>query len=587
MHKPYDLSMDVQISLMNSGPHTTNTPTIVTAPLIRHLSSPQTDGPLTIQPNLQVIVDNQKHFSDALAAARAEFHQPKLEVSISDPIVSQPNSVGIAPSPSMKCRVCGDARAGRHYGTIACNGCKGFFRRSIWEQREYNCRFGGKCRVVQEYRNRCRACRLKKCFDSGMDARAVQSERDKHKKKQMRDSPPIGELSPTLSNSANDSMILNLESYCEDNAMNGSSVPTKTSAPVGCVSRAFAETLSSESPMSSSSSIRMANSYDPARTKVQFTEEEAAVARVPLVAHLMERERICDNMRDPELTEENVSEKFDKLCRVDVTIEKALRQPGLVAKRTPPRWTAERLTKTEDVHIGWCRSFVLCVDWAMILDDYEALSLVDQYTLLRNRIVSVNWLCHSYKTFKAGCDGVALVNGAYYPRDKTLQKEMSIGCIQYFQSLSDHLMEDVVFPMRELEMDEGEFCLLKALILFTVDHRLSEKGKLHVKMVREKYIEGLYAHVQVQHPNYNHAQQMNRITKLLLLLPSIMHLSQQEDDTVQFLGLFNIANMSGLPFEVHSSIKKKLLAEMDVSGDGTQLFGGDPSIGGNGSTVVY
>ncbi|VDD93377.1 unnamed protein product [Enterobius vermicularis] len=395
----------------------------------------------------------------------------------------------------MKCRVCGDARAGRHYGTVACNGCKGFFRRSIWEQREYNCRFGGKCRVVQEYRNRCRACRLKKCFDAGMDARAVQSERDKHKKKRLRDSPPIGELSPTLSSSGND---------------------------VGFLIKLFSEKL-----------------------RMEF------------------QERICDNMRDPDLNEENVSEKFESLCRVDVTIENALRQPGLVAKRTPPRWTAERLTTTDDVHIGWCRSFVLCVDWAMILDDYQSLSVVDQYTLLRNRIVSVNWLCHSYKTFKAGCDGVALVNGAYYPRNKALQKDI---CIQYFRSLSDHLMEDVVFPMRELKMDEGEFCLLKALILFTVDHRLSDAGKRHVQNVREKYIEGLYEHVLTQHAEFSQYQVMNRVTKLLLLLPSIMHLSQQEDDTVQFLGLFNIANMSGLPFEVHSSIKKRLLAEMDSNG---------------------
>ena len=58
--------------------------------------------------------------------------------------------------------------SGRHYGAISCEGCKGFFKRSIRKETGYKCRGQGDCPVNKSDRNRCQHCRLRKCIQMGM-----------------------------------------------------------------------------------------------------------------------------------------------------------------------------------------------------------------------------------------------------------------------------------------------------------------------------------------------------------------------------------------------------------------------------------
>ncbi|KAF7627323.1 hypothetical protein Mgra_00009391, partial [Meloidogyne graminicola] len=92
------------------------------------------------------------------------------------------------------CAICQDKASGLHYGIYTCEGCKGFFKRTVQNKRIYNCcsininlnngkqdninnsRLGN-CPMTKEQRNRCQFCRFQKCLQKGMVLEAVREDR--------------------------------------------------------------------------------------------------------------------------------------------------------------------------------------------------------------------------------------------------------------------------------------------------------------------------------------------------------------------------------------------------------------------------
>uniref|UniRef100_A0A6I8PIR6 Retinoid X receptor gamma n=1 Tax=Ornithorhynchus anatinus TaxID=9258 RepID=A0A6I8PIR6_ORNAN len=66
------------------------------------------------------------------------------------------------------CAICGDRASGKHYGVHSCEGCKGFFKRTIRKDLVYTCRDSKDCFIDRRQRNRCQFCRYHKCLSKGM-----------------------------------------------------------------------------------------------------------------------------------------------------------------------------------------------------------------------------------------------------------------------------------------------------------------------------------------------------------------------------------------------------------------------------------
>ncbi|XP_052237901.1 thyroid hormone receptor beta-like [Dreissena polymorpha] len=83
------------------------------------------------------------------------------------------------------CVVCGDAATGYHYRCMTCEGCKGFFRRTIQKNLQYHCKWSKGCVIDKTTRNQCQECRFIKCLNVGMATDLVLNEKQRTAKRKL------------------------------------------------------------------------------------------------------------------------------------------------------------------------------------------------------------------------------------------------------------------------------------------------------------------------------------------------------------------------------------------------------------------
>ncbi|XP_033209812.1 nuclear receptor subfamily 4 group A member 2 isoform X2 [Belonocnema kinseyi] len=100
------------------------------------------------------------------------------------------------PSPSQLCAVCGDTAACQHYGVRTCEGCKGFFKRTVQKGSKYVCLAEKACPVDKRRRNRCQFCRFQKCLLVGMVKEVVRTDSLKGRRGRLPSKPKSPQESP-------------------------------------------------------------------------------------------------------------------------------------------------------------------------------------------------------------------------------------------------------------------------------------------------------------------------------------------------------------------------------------------------------
>lgn len=132
------------------------------------------------------IVDNNQISSQVVRPVSVSESPPTTPQSPVTPLTpSTPMSVGASPPSVELCAICNDKATGHHYGVTSCEGCKGFFKRSVQNKKTYTCRsLTQDCQIDKRHRNRCQYCRFQKCAKAGMLKEAVREDRTpggKHK----------------------------------------------------------------------------------------------------------------------------------------------------------------------------------------------------------------------------------------------------------------------------------------------------------------------------------------------------------------------------------------------------------------------
>jgi nuclear factor 4 len=220
-------------------------------------------------------------------------------------------------------------------------------------------------------------------------------------------------------------------------------------------------------------------------------------------------------------------------------------------------WAPEKFSVMLGSDISACTQveMMTMMEWAQSLPGFTSLPLVDRVTLLKRYAVHHLILEHGYYTANLNVKDVWFIsNGSCMPRRVNMLPDDAIRVIpeerkwrqdKLYTEMTDRCIDEVVDPLRRLQLTPEELVTLKTIMLFNCGNHyhieentsfLSDETRRMIINFKNRVIAGLFQHYQnIRLKNYE-----ERFGNVILTVSGISSAASAMFESYQVMRLFKI-----------------------------------------------
>uniref|UniRef100_A0A667XW56 Nuclear receptor subfamily 5, group A, member 1b n=1 Tax=Myripristis murdjan TaxID=586833 RepID=A0A667XW56_9TELE len=431
------------------------------------------------------------------------------------------------------CPVCGDKVSGYHYGLLTCESCKGFFKRTVQNNKKYICAENQDCKIDKTHRKRCPSCRFQKCLIVGMRLEAVRADRMRGGRNKF---GPMYKRDRALKQQKRALMRANgfkteaaaslVSSNQTDSAFTGSFPGLY---PVPIIQTTLVPTTHYNHNCYGLPSLGTSTPSNPSiSTQRQYTSSNPAIKSEHTDIHMSSQASVLgDHAYSEELQEETFSPQVPRMpqlvmefLRCDPDELQMQRNIAAHLQREQSSWEKQGKPTAFSFMCRMADQMLFSiVEWARRCIFFKELKVSDQMKLLHNCWSELLVLDILFRQVQHGKrSSVLLVTG----------QEVELSAVaSYADPTLAHLVQrgqELLEKLHGLQVDRQEVVCIKFLILFNPDVKPLESQPF-VESVQEQVQGALLEYTLCTYPQY-----LDRFGHLLLCLSELRSLSTLAED---------------------------------------------------------